>query len=399
MPAMPRNQQASRALLRSVRGRVSSIVSVANRSSSTADLIHPDPILCRKIRRQLLRWYDRNRRDLPWRRRQGDPYAQWVAEIMLQQTRVDTVIGYYERFLKRFPNVGALALAKRDLVLKHWEGLGYYRRAVFLHEGAKQVARNGGTLPTDAAGFRELAGIGDYTAAAIASIAFQEPKAAVDGNVARVIARLYSLDDDILSPKGKQRVQAIANALLAIRRPGDFNQAWMDLGSAICTPKKPTCHSCPLASNCMVAGTDLAEQLPRRNAGLVKKKTKIETVVGLFRLDDKVLVRQRPEGGLWSGLWEFPTMEMGSPARKLHLVNSLAAAEKLSIGQKVSSIGKIRHELTHRSMVFHIFEATVESSAKPLRSNRRWATSLTIEKLGMSTACRRIIETAESAQA
>ena len=178
---------------------------------------HISPALRATIRRGLLRWYDRHRRDLPWRRHNGNGYAQWVAEIMLQQTRVDTVIAYYDRFLRRFPSVGSLARADHNEVLKHWEGLGYYKRALHLHRGARQVVEQGGAVPSNTASLRGVPGIGAYTAAAIASIAFGQRAAAVDGNVARILARLFGVRDNVLSPTGKPSYQAVLDYFTACK--------------------------------------------------------------------------------------------------------------------------------------------------------------------------------------
>ncbi|MHC4341835.1 MAG: A/G-specific adenine glycosylase, partial [Planctomycetota bacterium] len=195
-----------------------------------------------ETRRRLLAWYRRRRRDLPWRGTR-DPYAVWVSEIMLQQTRVAAVIPYYQRFLKRFPDVKALARARPDSVLALWSGLGYYRRARMLHAAAKEVARRG--FPKDAAGWRELSGVGEYTAAAVASIVFGERIAVVDGNVERVICRLKAHRE-----RNRKRIRAAAQAWLSARVPGDHNQAVMELGATVCTPRRPACDVCPMRAAC-----------------------------------------------------------------------------------------------------------------------------------------------------
>lgn len=256
------------------------------------------------IRSALLAWYDANKRDLPWRQRAGDPYAQWVAEIMLQQTRVETVIPYYLRFIERFPDVGTLARARHETVLKHWEGLGYYRRAMLLHDGAKQVRREGGTMPDSAEALRDVSGIGDYTAAAIASIAFGEPAAAVDGNVCRVIARLFCIDENILTSRGRARVKTVAEQLIPSDCPGAFNQAWMDLGSAACLPRNPKCLLCPLKNECRAFAEGRVDAYPVRESSTVVRDERVLVLVAVS--DGRYLVRRRPRGGLWSGLWEFP---------------------------------------------------------------------------------------------
>jgi A/G-specific adenine glycosylase len=219
----------------------------------------PDPAL-------LLGWYDRHRRDLPWRARPGaapDPYRVWLSEIMLQQTTVFAVGPYFERFLQRWPDVQALAAASLDEVLREWQGLGYYARARNLHACADVVAaRHRGAFPRDPAELRKLPGIGNYTAAAIAAIAFDRRAAAVDGNVERVIARLYAVEEPM--PSAKPRLRALAEALVPHERAGDFAQAMMDLGATICTPRRPRCALCPWRPNCAAAAQGRIEHLPAR---------------------------------------------------------------------------------------------------------------------------------------
>ena len=243
---------------------------------------------------RLLGWYRRHRRDLPWRRTR-DPYAIWISEIMLQQTRVAAAIPYYERFLRRFPDVETLARARVDSVLALWSGLGYYRRARSLHAAARVVARDG--MPTSAGGLRELPGIGAYTANAIASIAYGEPVAVVDGNVERVLSRFHA----IAEPKSRG-LRALADAWLPARDPGDFNQAVMELGAIVCTPRSPGCGSCPLRAECR--GREAPERYPRpkRRARVVVE----EHAVGLVVRDGRVLLRRRGPDGLLAGMWELP---------------------------------------------------------------------------------------------
>lgn len=381
-----------------------------------ADSPHPiDSKVTRRIRRNLLRWFDHHRRDLPWRRRAASAYAQWVAEIMLQQTRVETVIPYFERFMNRFPDPARLAAARHETVLKHWEGLGYYRRALQLHRAAKEVARAGGVMPSDSDGLRKLPGIGDYTAAAIASIAYNEPVAAVDGNVARVVARLCGVRDDVLSPAGKRAIQGLADALLAPRRPGDFNQAWMDLGSAVCTPRKPRCAECPLQRDCFAFLHNATDTLPRRQRSTQIKSVTLVTLV--CESKGKLLLHRRPRGGLWSGLWEFPTRDwegngkgpVGSSGRaSVQAVRALRtwADELASFGESEPEYaGTVRHQLTHRLMTFHVFRVAAadgsidraEGSGQPSNRvgkndgvDRRWVTRDGLARLSLSTAQRRI---------
>lgn len=241
-------------------------------------------------RRRLLSWYRRRRRDLPWRRT-GDPYAIWVSEMMLQQTRVAAAIPYYERFLARFPDVHALARARIDDVLAVWSGLGYYRRARHLHEASKVVAKAG--FPRTEAGWRELPGIGRYAAAAIASIAFGEKAAAVDGNVVRVLSRLHATTGP---------VDSLARAWLSPRRPGDHNQALMELGATVCTPRAPSCPRCPLSSSCAGRGDPASYPAPR-----ARPKTREERLnVAVILRAGKVQLFRRGPDGLLAGMWELP---------------------------------------------------------------------------------------------
>ena len=371
------------------------------------------PSLRSFIRRRLLRWYDRHRRDLPWRRRIGDPYALWVAEVMLQQTRVETVIEYYERFLARFPDVETLARAKHEKVLKFWEGLGYYRRILHLHQAARDVCECGAGIPTTVEALRCLPGVGDYTAAAVASIAFNKRVAAVDGNVTRVIARLFALSDDIMAPTGKRRVRELATQLMPTKRCGDFNQAWMDLGSMICTPKSPRCASCPLVSRCLAAARGLTDRVPVRKTGRSKPR-EWGLVAAVFVQNGRMLVRRRPPGGLWSGLWEFPTIEVPVPRRVKsnraadsslrgdvirRLVGRLADGEGVDIGGDGQQVLTIRHQLSHRLLVFHVYVVRASSQKKTgvKARNSRWVTPCGFARLSVSTAHRRIYADARTA--
>ncbi len=244
--------------------------------------------------------FDRHRRDLPWRRT-ADPYAIWVSEVMLQQTRVDTVRDYYHRWLDRFPTVHVLARAEIDEVLLAWKGLGYYSRARNLHAAARVVReRHGGDLPADPAALRALPGVGEYTAGAVASIAYGVAIPAVDGNVRRVLSRLY----DLPAP-GPATLRGLAAALLPADRPGDFNQALMELGATICTPKRPACDACPIADRCVARdlGTQEQRPLPMKRAPVPERT--VDVAVVLAGGDHTLLVR-RPETGLLAGMWEFP---------------------------------------------------------------------------------------------
>jgi len=261
----------------------------------------PDPAI-------LLAWYDRHRRHLPWRAPPGErapAYRVWLSEIMLQQTTVKAVAPYYTRFLKRWPNVRRLAAAPLDDVLKAWAGLGYYARARNLHACAKAVVgRHGGRFPSREDGLRALPGIGSYTAAAIAAIAFDRRAVAIDGNVERVIARLYAIEAPL--PAAKPDIRRRADGLLPTRRPGDFTQALMDLGATICTPKKPACAVCPWGSACAARRSGDAERLPRK-APKVQGRLRHGASFVVTRADGYVLLRTRPAKGLLGGMAELPS--------------------------------------------------------------------------------------------
>jgi len=246
------------------------------------------------FRTRLLAWYDRNARDLPWRK-SCDPYRVWVSEIMLQQTRVAAVIEHYHEFLRRFPTVQKLAAAREASVLAAWSGLGYYRRARMLHATAKVISRErGGEFPKTADAWRELPGIGRYTAAAIASIAFGEPVAVVDGNVERVLQRMAG------QPISGEKVWAAAETLLDRMRPGDFNQAMMELGATVCTPRAPACLTCPVVGLCMTRGEMATGAKPT-------KQNKREIHYALDRQNGSVFLVQRPRNSaLMAGMWELP---------------------------------------------------------------------------------------------
>jgi A/G-specific adenine glycosylase len=316
------------------------------------------------IRRKLLRWYKRNKRDLPWRRSR-DPYAIWIAETMLQQTQVKTVIPYYEKFLAAFPTVDHLARAARPKVLRYWSGLGYYRRAENLRKAARQIVRwHGGELPRRPAKIRALAGVGDYTAGALLSIAFDQPSPAVDGNVRRVLSRLCRVDD-------KRQLSRIAEALVPKIKPGDFNQALMELGATVCTPKNQRCGDCPLQSACATAfHPPVATTANGKN-----RKRAIDVVwpLAIVRRSGKILLRRRAANGLLAGLWELP----GGALNKRERVGAALARHLPSseLGQEqAKKIGVIRHAITHRRIRAPVYwiEAGINRSKDLPNRSWRW---------------------------
>ena len=255
-------------------------------------------------RSALLRWYDANRRDLPWRRTR-DPYAIWISEAMLQQTRVETVIPYYERFLARLPDVTALAGAALEDVYELWAGLGYYSRARNLSKAAQDVVeRYGGQIPADVEALRTLPGIGRYTAGAVASIAYDRPEPVVDGNVERVLARRLGLRGPVKEPATARRIWDEAARLARGPRPGDLNQALMELGATLCTPRAPACERCPLTRGCIARAAGDAEAIPRKAQRPAAKRERAAAV--LLLRSGRALVVRRPAGSLLGGFWELP---------------------------------------------------------------------------------------------
>ena len=261
------------------------------------------------LRRRLLAWYDRHgRMDLPWQRSR-DPYRIWVSEIMLQQTQVSTVIPYYDRFLKRFPDVGTLARARLDSVLHHWTGLGYYARARNLKKAAATIVReHGGRFPRDIEAVAALPGIGRSTAGAILAFSFGQRHPILDGNVKRVLARLHAIDAPVSQRDTEQRLWALAERYTPRTRVSDYTQAIMDLGATVCRPRKPVCASCPLAGACQALAKGRPERYPVR---VTRKVPPVKPTVMLMIRDrrGRVLLTQRPPSGLWGGLWGFPECE------------------------------------------------------------------------------------------
>lgn len=280
-----------------------------------------------RVRRNLIDWYEQNKRDLPWRARK-EPYAIWVSEIMLQQTRVAVVVERYQAFMKRFPTLLSLALSEEQEVLAMWSGLGYYRRARMLHKAAQFVANNReGNLPDTADGLRALPGIGSYTAAAIASIAFDEPVAVVDGNVERVLCRLAGWDaaGRSAASAARRRVEELAARLVDPALPGDFNQAMMELGATVCLPKNPQCLVCPIATECKTRGEHKTSPRPRMLSREVAHALSVRTArkTGKTRASAsrEVLLEQRPATcTVMPGMWELPVLRsVHVPEKELHM--------------------------------------------------------------------------------
>ena len=338
----------------------------------------------------LLNWYREHQRQLPWRGA-TDPYAIWISEIMLQQTRVETVIPYFQRWMERFPTVTDLASASQQAVLSAWEGLGYYSRARNLHAAAQLiVAQHAGQLPQDTAALKKLPGVGRYTAGAIASIAFGQDEPTLDGNIRRVFARLFNLEIPAQSPEGEKRLWAWAAEHLPAGNAGDYNQALMDLGATLCTPRTPDCPSCPLGAWCQAHAAGVQEQRPvLRPRPSVPHYTVTAAVI---ERAGQVLIARRPAKGLLGGLWEFP-------GGKQHSGESLSECLKREIREELDAdilvgepYGVYHHAYTHFRVTLHAFCCSLTGAEpRPLEASElRWVLPSELSSFPMGKLDRQI---------
>ena len=341
----------------------------------------PDSLQLR-FRERLLAWYDEHARDLPWRE-SGDPYRVWVSEIMLQQTRVAAVIAHYHEFLRRFPTVEKLARAREASVLAAWSGLGYYRRARMLHAAAKKIVRElGGSFPENSAGWRELPGIGRYTAAAIASIALGESVAVVDGNVERVLQRFLGR-----RMMGEEFWRA-AQGLLDAARPGDFNQAMMELGATVCTPRAPACLTCPVVELCATRGEIAVAPKAAR-----QKKREIHYALDLR--DGKVFLVQRArEARLMAGMWELPEIPVWAEGQSTH-TGKIAAPKalrhpKARVGDNGDPCFTLKHSITVTDYTAQVWRMSVSSRVKG-----KWVPVGKLSRVALTGLARKILQRAE----
>lgn len=349
------------------------------------------PATARAIARVLLGWYDAHRRDLPWRRTR-DPYAIWVSEMMLQQTQVATVIGYYARWMERFPTVSALARAREDDVLHAWQGLGYYSRARNLWRGAQVVVRDhGGAVPRTPEMLRALPGIGPYSAGAIASIAHGERAAIVDGNVVRVLCRLLGLRGDPARAPLKADLWTVAAALVPGDRPGDFNQALMELGATVCLPRSAQCEACPLAARCVARAEGTVDALPE----LAKRATAeaVSRAAALVSRRGRVLVVQVPDAApRWAGMWQFPNTDVARGERPERAAcRAVHDAVGLTSQPGVAAV-TVRHSVTHHRITLDVFRCTATAGLPRALGCKafEWASMSDLDALAMPAAHRRI---------
>lgn len=347
------------------------------------------------VREALAGWYHLRRRRLPWRD-DPEPYRVWVSEIMLQQTQVATVIPYFDRFVSAFPSVAALAEADEADVLALWAGLGYYRRCRNLHAAAKaMVDRHEGRVPDTVEALLDLPGVGRYTAGAIASIAFGRPAALLDGNVSRVLSRLYGLELEVNTSAGTRRLWELAEALLDREDPSAHNQALMELGALVCSPKSPACHECPVQSECVARATGTQARYP-----LKKKRAKAKpahAVCGYGERDGALLMARRPDGVLLGGLWELPGGDLArGDSRKQGLAASLG--ERLGLAPRVGShLASVEHQFTHRHLTLEVYR--VELDAEPSRcqwySEWRWVRPGELESIPLSRLTEKVLSALE----
>lgn len=340
------------------------------------------------LRRRLVAWYRRAHRDLPWRRTR-DPYRIWLSEAMLQQTRVDTVLPYYERFLERFPDVQALADADEQDVLAAWSGLGYYSRARNLKRAAERVvAEHGGALPRDVEALAQLPGIGRYTAGAISSIAFRRPAPLVDGNVARVLSRLLGW-----TRPSAADLWGLAGELVTAERPDLFNQALMELGALVCTPRTPDCAGCPVRATCEAQASGRPEAFPAPAPRRAPRA--IAATAGLLERGGRrpaLLLVRRPANGLLGGLWELPSVEGGSRRELVEEVRRRTGIRTRALAQ----LAEVRHAFTHRALWLRVVRLEREAGRLRGSDDVRWCSPAELERLPLSSLARKTLTLART---
>jgi A/G-specific adenine glycosylase len=374
-----------------------------------------DAALIRQLRRRLLAWYDKNHRDLPWRAKKGqaaNPYHVFVSEAMLQQTQVATVIDYFNRFIKQFPTVQHLAAANEQSVLSLWQGLGYYRRARNLHAAAKQIVnQHDGLVPDSVDSLLDLPGVGKYTAGAIASIAHGVAAPILDGNVARVLARWFAIEKPIDEKTVRDQLWHLAEKLVPQNRPGDFNQALMELGALICAPKSPQCLVCSIKPMCEADKRGVSAKLPKR---LPRRKPKpVDHHTFILQKASQYLFQQRPSEGLWSNMWQMPTAESfdlpetkedsskttrATTATTMRVTTSLIKKWiQQNLGVQISKVTRsdvFEHATTHRSITFTTWKCTFDGG-RLKRGAGKWLRLNQAAELPMSNPQRKIIKSVE----
>ncbi|MBI4615275.1 MAG: A/G-specific adenine glycosylase [Planctomycetes bacterium] len=337
---------------------------------------------------RLVRWYRKNARRLPWRKSR-DPYPVLVSEFMLQQTRVETVLAYYEPFLARFPDLRTLARARVGTVLAAWSGLGYYRRARFLHEAAGRIVReHGGQVPDDPEALRALPGIGDYTAAAVLSIAFGRPEPVLDGNVARVLARYRAVPGDPKRGRTRNRLRELAAAVLAGRNPGETNQALMELGAAVCLPGRPDCRGCPLSGGCEARRRGRTDSYPARAKRL--RTVEILRAVAVIRRGARVLLVRRRGKSRLDGFLEFPGVDVPRGQRApVRLARHLARTHGLAVVVE-EEMGEVRHQITHHQITARAYSARARAPVRTAGTDLAWVDPRDLDGLPIPAQTRKV---------
>ncbi|WP_026477541.1 A/G-specific adenine glycosylase [Alkaliphilus transvaalensis] len=342
----------------------------------------------------LLKWFSENKRWMPWRETKN-PYLIWISEIMLQQTRVETVIDYYNRFIKKFPKIEDLAHASEEEVLKLWEGLGYYSRGRNLHKAAKQmVEKYEGVVPSSYKEIIKLPGVGPYTAGAILSIAYNQPVAAIDGNVMRVYSRLYHIEQDIMEKKTIDQVRYLVEGMMPIGNCNDFSEALMELGATVCTPKNPNCCQCPIQEYC------LAKQLGKENDLPIRiNKTKVtqhHKAILWIQREDKILIKKNKEKGLLAGMWVLPTLETQGKFKK---IAEIQQEVDLSYGGiKINQyIGDEKHIFTHQKWNIAIFIGCCNKKSMNIEEEYQWLPIEELKNIALPTLYQKVISHCQSA--
>jgi A/G-specific adenine glycosylase len=344
------------------------------------------------LRKTLLAWYSRNRRDLPWRRSR-DAYRIWVSEVMLQQTTVKAATPYYEAFLRRFPSLNTLAEEPEDEVLAAWSGLGYYHRARNLHRGAQYVAeRHRGRFPATLEGALAVPGVGLYTASAVLSIAYGTPLPVVDGNVRRVLARLFALSGPAFRKEGAY--YNLAEELLARDRPGDWNQALMELGATVCTPRKPACAACPVRRRCRALAEDRVAELPEGRAR--RAPVDVTVAAALIERDGRILLARRPDGRLLGKMWEVPQTPL-EPRDPVNLTREIEERYGLRV-EPGALLVRARHAITHRRITLEGYRSRLKSPVPADDERFCWATVAEVSDLPVSSMTKKLLRGLDSPQ-
>ncbi len=348
------------------------------------------PFAAEKVAQLLLDWYGQAGRDLPWRQTR-DPYRIWLAEIMLQQTTVTTAIGYYQRFLESFPTLEQLAAAPQEQVIDLWAGLGYYVRARNLHAAAQVVVHQlGGLFPADVAGLMQLPGIGRSTAGAVAALAFEQAAPILDGNVRRILCRLFALQEAPHSRAAEKKLWLWAEALTPEQRVHDYTQAIMDLGALVCLPRHPLCPECPLKDLCQARSSGLEQQLPLKQPQ--KQVPQRHALALLIQWQGRYLVQRRPARGFLGGLWEFPTLSLDGQSSVADSLARLMA--DYAVQGKAQALGRIKHVYSHFRLELQLFRVPVAGLAAMAETDGRsnWYTSVQLETLALHGAHKKALE-------